>query len=156
MYAWQRQPPRSFSFSGQLAHGSFIQPVPRPWYDNYLTEFFSENLVPWTIRDEREFAYQLQPATVPPSEELDARAENAHTLLRVRDTGPGIPAPHLSRVFDRFYKADASRTGTETPSGSGLGLSIVKAIVERHGGTVTARNVEDGGALFEIELPRRS
>jgi hypothetical protein len=55
---------------------TFIQPVSSPWYDNYLTEFFSENVIPWTIRDEREFTYRLQPATVPPSEELDARAES--------------------------------------------------------------------------------
>jgi signal transduction histidine kinase len=68
--------------------------------------------------------------------------------LTVRDSGPGIPAEHLPQIFDRFYKADVSRTSS---GGSGLGLSIVKAIVERHGGTITARN--DGGAIFEILLP---
>jgi signal transduction histidine kinase len=68
--------------------------------------------------------------------------------LTVRDTGPGIPPEHLPLIFDRFYKADASRRAA---SGSGLGLSIVKTIVERHGGTITARN--DGGAVFEILLP---
>jgi signal transduction histidine kinase len=65
----------------------------------------------------------------------------------VRDSGPGIAPEHLPLIFDRFYKADAART----TGGSGLGLSIVKAIVERHGGTITARN--DGGAVFEIVLP---
>lgn len=54
---------------------TFIQPVKRPWFDNYLTEFFSENLVPWTIRDEREFVYQLQPATAADPEQLSGRAE---------------------------------------------------------------------------------
>ena len=58
-------------------------------------------------------------------------------------------------MFDRFYKVDESRTGTDTPSGSGLGLSIVRAIVTRHGGTVTASNVPGGGARFEIVLPVR-
>jgi signal transduction histidine kinase len=73
--------------------------------------------------------------------------------IRVQDTGPGIPPEHLPRVFDRFYKADASRAGTPVPSGSGLGLSIVQAIVERHGGTVKADNAPDGGAIIDITLP---
>jgi signal transduction histidine kinase len=53
-------------------------------------------------------------------------------------------------VFERFYKADTAREQTAT--GSGLGLSIVKAIVERHGGTITAASPADGGAVFEITL----
>jgi signal transduction histidine kinase len=73
--------------------------------------------------------------------------------LAVQDTGPGIPPEHLARVFDRFYKVDVSRTGTALPSGSGLGLSIVQAIVTRHGGTITASNPDEGGARFEILLP---
>jgi signal transduction histidine kinase len=80
------------------------------------------------------------------------RAEHG-VHITVRDTGPGIPAEHLPRVFDRFYKADASRAGTAVPSGSGLGLSIVRAIIERHGGTVTVANAANGGALFELDLP---
>jgi two-component system sensor histidine kinase VicK len=73
--------------------------------------------------------------------------------LTVEDTGPGIPAEHLPHVFDRFYKVDVSRASTDTPSGSGLGLSIVQAIVMRHGGHVTAGNGSSGGAKFEIWLP---
>jgi signal transduction histidine kinase len=73
--------------------------------------------------------------------------------LVVDDSGPGIPAEHLPRIFDRFYKVDASRTGTVVPSGSGLGLSIVQAIVARHGGSVEASNVQGRGARFEIILP---
>jgi signal transduction histidine kinase len=65
----------------------------------------------------------------------------------VRDTGPGIAPEHLPLIFNRFYKVDAARAS----GGSGLGLSIVKAIVERHGGTIVARN--DRGAVFEITLP---
>jgi signal transduction histidine kinase len=68
--------------------------------------------------------------------------------LSVRDSGAGIAPEQLPHIFDRFYKGDASR---KSAGGSGLGLSIVKAIVERHGGTITARN--DGGAVFEILLP---
>jgi len=70
------------------------------------------------------------------------------SVLTVRDSGTGIPDEHLPLIFERFYKADAAR---KAASGSGLGLSIVKAIVERHGGTITARN--DSGAVFEIVLP---
>jgi two-component system sensor histidine kinase ResE len=69
--------------------------------------------------------------------------------LSVHDSGPGIPENHLPLIFERFYKADASR---KAAGGSGLGLSIVKTIIERHGGTITARN--DHGAVFEIVLPR--
>ena len=68
--------------------------------------------------------------------------------MRVSDNGSGIPAEHLPLIFDRFYKADFARSAA---GGSGLGLSIVRAIVERHGGTITARN--DGGAVFDIALP---
>jgi two-component system OmpR family sensor kinase len=80
-------------------------------------------------------------------------ASDDAVMITVRDTGPGIPADHLPRVFDRFYKVDAARAGTAVPSGSGLGLSIVRAIIERHGGSVSATNVPDGGALFELRLP---
>ncbi|HXW08026.1 MAG TPA: HAMP domain-containing sensor histidine kinase [Vicinamibacterales bacterium] len=85
--------------------------------------------------------------------ELRAVRDGGWTAITVRDTGPGIPPEHLSRVFDRFYKVDASRAATETPSGSGLGLSIVRAIIERHGGVIAATNAPDRGALFEIRLP---
>jgi two-component system sensor histidine kinase BaeS len=79
---------------------------------------------------------------------LSADAIEAGTRMTVRDSGAGIPPDHLPLIFERFYKADASR---QAAGGSGIGLSIVKAIVERHGGSITARN--DGGAVFEIVLP---
>jgi signal transduction histidine kinase len=75
-------------------------------------------------------------------------ATGPDVLIRMRDSGAGIAPEHLPLIFDRFYKADASRKAT---GGSGLGLSIVKAIVEGHGGTIAARN--EGGAVFEIVLP---
>jgi signal transduction histidine kinase len=73
--------------------------------------------------------------------------ENGRVHLQVRDNGPGIRAEHLPLIFNRFYKADSSRHGA---AGSGLGLSIVKAIVERHGGAITAWN--ENGAVFDIAL----
>jgi len=79
---------------------------------------------------------------------LSASRTGDRVTLAVRDTGPGIPPEHLPLIFDRFYKADASRRAA---AGSGLGLSIARAIVERHGGVIEARN--DGGAVFEVTLP---
>ena len=79
------------------------------------------------------------------------RPDGVH--LTVADSGPGIPAEHLPRLFDRFYKVDPSRSVGAAATGSGLGLSIVRAIVERHGGRITAANAAGGGAMFEIVLP---
>ena len=84
---------------------------------------------------------------------LRAAPRDRGVSISVRDSGPGIPPEHLPRVFDRFYKVDAARANTAVPSGSGLGLSIVRAIVETHGGTVTAANAPEGGAIFELRLP---
>jgi signal transduction histidine kinase len=84
---------------------------------------------------------------------LAAQRQGDRIRIAVEDTGPGIPPEHLPHVFDRFYKADASRAGTKIPSGSGLGLSIVQTIVGRHGGEVRASNRPEGGAAFEIILP---
>jgi signal transduction histidine kinase len=71
-------------------------------------------------------------------------------VIAVEDEGPGIPEEHLAHVFDRFYKAEASRGGAS--GSSGLGLSIVKAIVERHGGRIAVSSVP-GRTVFEIVLP---
>lgn len=71
--------------------------------------------------------------------------------LEVRDRGPGIPTEVLPYVFDRFYKADRSRTRSE--GGSGLGLAIASRLAEMHGGTLTAANHPDGGAVFTLTLP---
>jgi signal transduction histidine kinase len=68
----------------------------------------------------------------------------------VEDQGPGIPVEDLRRVFERFYRVDPSRA---RPGGTGLGLAIVKHLVELHGGTVTAGNRRDGGAVFTVSLP---
>jgi signal transduction histidine kinase len=69
----------------------------------------------------------------------------------VSDTGPGIPEEALPKLFDRFYRAEASRS--RQTGGSGLGLSIVKTLVELHGGKVEVRNRNGGGAEFKVSLP---
>lgn len=86
--------------------------------------------------------------------ELAARPDGARVRLTVRDTGPGIPPEHLDRIFDRFHKVDAARSAADTDTGSGLGLSIARAIVARHGGTIQAANAADGGAILEVVLDR--
>ena len=79
---------------------------------------------------------------------LGASRDGDLVKLAVMDSGVGIPAEHVPHVFDRFYKADQSRS----QAGSGLGLSIVKAIVERHGGSVSVRS-QPGETVFEITMP---
>ena len=89
----------------------------------------------------------------PPNARIDigSRRANGEIILSVADRGPGIPDADLTRVFERFYRVDRSRT--RDPGGTGLGLSIVKHLIELHGGHVTAANREGGGALFELSLP---
>ncbi|HEX5566137.1 MAG TPA: HAMP domain-containing sensor histidine kinase [Streptomyces sp.] len=72
-------------------------------------------------------------------------------LVRVADRGPGIPGEVLPHVFDRFYKASASRPRSE---GSGLGLSIAHENAHVHGGEIIAENAPEGGAVFTLRLPR--
>jgi len=83
--------------------------------------------------------------------EVTTRAAPGAVELTVADRGPGIPAADLTRVFERFYRVDRSRT--RDPGGTGLGLSIVRHLVELHGGRVSAANREGGGAIFTVSLP---
>jgi len=82
---------------------------------------------------------------------LGARRDGDALVLSVTDEGAGIPPEHLPHVFDRFFKADASRAVRQGDGGSGLGLSIVKAIVERHGGTVSVDS-RPGQTVFRLKL----
>jgi two-component system sensor histidine kinase BaeS len=81
--------------------------------------------------------------------------EGKEAVLEVGDTGPGIPQDKLDRVFQRFFRIDEARTGDSAEGGTGLGLAIVKAIVDLHGGTVSAGNLPSGGAVFKARLPLR-
>jgi two-component system sensor histidine kinase BaeS len=81
---------------------------------------------------------------------LRAHRVDGRVSIVVSDTGAGIPPEHLDRIFDRFYRVDTARD--QQSGGSGLGLSIVRAVVEQHGGTIAASNGPDGGARFEIRL----
>jgi signal transduction histidine kinase len=83
--------------------------------------------------------------------ELKAERANGHIALTVSDQGEGIAPEHLPHIFDRFYKT-ASAKGIAS-RGSGLGLSIVKAVVSRHGGQVSATSTVGRGTTIRIELP---
>jgi two-component system OmpR family sensor kinase len=83
---------------------------------------------------------------------IEVEDQGAWAVLAVVDDGPGIPEGSVDRVFQRFHRADPSRS--RRSGGSGLGLSIVQAIVEAHGGTVDAGNDPGGGARFTVRLPK--
>ena len=79
------------------------------------------------------------------------RSERGGVAVGVRDTGIGIPAEHLPRIFERFYRVDAGRSRSE--GGTGLGLAIVKHLVEGHGGRVRAESTVGRGTKIWAELP---
>jgi len=89
----------------------------------------------------------------PPQTPIDISlsTEDSVARLSVADHGPGLAADDLDRIFEPFYRADPSRS--RDSGGSGLGLSIVTAVVTAHGGHVKVRETEGGGATFEVELP---
>jgi signal transduction histidine kinase len=80
---------------------------------------------------------------------LRVNAVEDRAMLRVTDTGIGIPAEHLPHIFERFYQADVART-----SGGGLGLSICRWIVKAQGGTIAVDSGEAKGTEFTVTLPQ--
>jgi two-component system, OmpR family, sensor kinase len=83
--------------------------------------------------------------------QVTVASRNGHASVEVADSGPGMASADLDRVFERFYRADASRS--RTSGGVGLGLSIVAAVAEAHGGTASARSEPGEGTTFRITLP---
>ena len=81
--------------------------------------------------------------------DVEVHREADGAVLRVRDTGPGIPADEQPRIFDRLFRGDTSRA----ERGLGLGLSLVKAVVEAHGGTVHVDSEPGRGSTFSVSLP---
>ena len=88
--------------------------------------------------------------TVPVRISVDIREERDDVVLEWRDDGRGVPEEKLNDIFERFYRCDESRT----EKGSGVGLYVVKYIIERHGGTITAQN--EGGLLLRLRFPKGS
>jgi two-component system, OmpR family, sensor histidine kinase MprB len=122
---------------------------------------FDTHLMPWTLMGdstalERAVLNLLDNAAKwsPPHGRVRVQVrqiDDWSVALEVADSGPGIPEADLPRVFDRFYRADTSRT----MPGSGLGLAIVRQVALRHGGAVWAGRAPEGGALLVLRLPGR-
>ena len=81
-----------------------------------------------------------------PPIEVHARRRGDNIEIEVRDHGPGIPPESGAQLFEKFVRASGA-------PGAGLGLAVVRAIVEAHGGTVTVDTPPDGGARFRVEVP---
>jgi signal transduction histidine kinase len=90
----------------------------------------------------------------PPGGRVTVEVEDAgeRQRLTVADTGRGIPPDQLDRIFEQFYRVDPSRT--RSTGGAGMGLTIVKRLVEAHGGKIWAESEPGSGARFIIELPK--
>ena len=82
--------------------------------------------------------------------EVEAGKEDGQVRIRVTDQGVGIPGEHLPRLFERFYRVDASRS--RKIGGTGLGLAIVKHIAQAHGGKVEVESTPGQGSSFTISL----
>lgn len=89
----------------------------------------------------------IQPETL--NLEPETFSSGEWVLIAIEDTGIGIPADDLPRIFERFYKADRARSG----GGTGLGLAIAKHIVQAHGGRIWVESVEGKGSTFYVALP---
>ena len=85
--------------------------------------------------------------------DLTRHEQQGIAQLRIKDTGIGINQEHLAHIFDRFYRIDTTRRSQEGVGGNGLGLSIVKSVVESHGGEVSVDSTEGVGTTFTIKLP---
>ena len=113
------------------------------------------NLVENAIKFNREngtVTIRFESAAKPRKRERQFDA-TARDRIIVEDTGEGIPAQHLERLFERFYRVDRARS--RDMGGTGLGLAIVKHLARAHGGEVTVTSELGKGSTFTIELPLR-
>ncbi len=85
--------------------------------------------------------------------DVDVRSDEDNVVITVSDTGIGIPAESIDRIFERFYRVDKSHS--RTIGGTGLGLSIVKHGVLLHGGTISVKSTEGCGTTFTLTLPKK-
>ncbi|PZH07004.1 PAS domain-containing sensor histidine kinase [Streptomyces sp. NTH33] len=123
------------------------QPLPELWADPDKIDQVLSNLIENAVRHgEGTVTIDVTPAASPREGETAGTIENTATSVTVRDEGPGIPEESMNRVFTRFWRG--SKRG-----GTGLGLYIVKGIVEAHGGTITVGRAPGGGAEFRFTLP---
>jgi two-component system OmpR family sensor kinase len=85
---------------------------------------------------------------------LNLIVSNQNAVLSIQDNGPGIKSDHLPHIFDRFYRADPSRTRQH--GGAGLGLAISKSIVDAHGGNIDVESQVGKGSVFRVSLPLKN
>ena len=85
---------------------------------------------------------------------IDLVREGGEAILRVHDTGPGIPAEHLPRIFERFYRVDTLRS--RSAGGTGLGLAICRWVAEAHAGRIAVESIVGVGSTFTVLLPFRA
>ena len=83
---------------------------------------------------------------------LTLRDDEEHGRIDVADAGKGISPEDAAHIFERFYRADTSRT--RDTGGSGLGLAIVKSLVEQHGGSISVDSELGSGSVFTVQLPK--
>ena len=83
--------------------------------------------------------------------EVSSKADSEKVIARIRNSGRGIPSDEIDKIFERFYKIDKSRSFDV--KGAGMGLYIVKTIIELHGGHITARSEEGNYTEFIFQLP---
>jgi two-component system, OmpR family, phosphate regulon sensor histidine kinase PhoR len=121
-----------------LAHT--VESVPAVRADRRALEHVLGNLIDNAIK------YSFTGAAV----KISAAREEGHVRVSVSDTGPGIPAQHLPRLFERFYRVDAGRS--RELGGTGLGLAIVKHLVEAMGGIVSVTSTPGAGSTFSFTL----
>jgi two-component system sensor histidine kinase BaeS len=131
--------------------------IPRPVADPARLEQILANLLTNALRHTPEggqielaVRYSRTP-DLPDSAAREMRTPPNAIQVAVRDTGPGIPEESLPRLFERFYRAGRSRSREE--GGTGLGLAIARQIAQAHGGSLTAANHPEGGAVFTLTLP---
>ena len=93
----------------------------------------------------RNGAEAIPPDNAERSVVVRATRENSSAVIEVRDTGPGISADQLQKIFIPFF--------TTKPKGHGVGLALTHRIITEHGGTLTAANAREGGAVFTIKIP---
>lgn len=124
--------------SGRAVRSSIPADLPSLLVDPVLIEQVFVNLL--------ENAARYTPAGSPL--EIEARYDGQNVQIDVRDSGPGLPAGSEERIFEKFFRGEGA-----PPGGSGLGLAICRGVVVAHGGSLSASNRPEGGAIFHIVLP---
>jgi two-component system sensor histidine kinase KdpD len=136
--------------------GNILTYVERYYADKKIEILYNENQIPFVYLDqsliEQAIKNIIQNACLysPEGTKITLTVGRLNDQLRIviKDNGPGLPSQDPSIVFQKFYKQDDKKTG-----GTGIGLTIAKAIIELHGGQILATNHQEGGAVFTIKIP---